>query len=369
MAKGTKSLNVRIDTDTFDKFNKYTKTHDIFTQAKIVENLIKYFMKQNEEQKHLLVMGVGVDYLNLLGEALQLVNWGDHAFRGYETSRGSQISRGSFLPWIIETYNRLNELSAKAQKPWENVNSPNNLDGILFLRRIAWFKLGAAWIKVAMELRTQALVDLADYLNKGNSPGSSTKNESKPGDWNEVYDASIYSLRVAIANYHLFNKSLEKFRKQPHPTVLYNQACTWSLIAQYITEQNATNKKLDKLAQAAFQEEEKRKKTEKQTLEACSLPSGIVEADIALQKANECLQKITIHYPGDAEDMPFADAQWLFDYAESDPDIACFRKSYEKEFEKWLRKRTARISLLDSHKHFRSNLSEDILKVIESEFN
>lgn len=361
MARDTKTLSVRIAPHTFDKFNLYTKDHRVFTQAKIVESLIEYFMNQSEEQKHLLVMGVGSDYLDLIGEALQLNAWGEHA------------SRGSFWPWVIETYNKLNEISAEAQKSDEEQKSVSGeessikLVGILSLRRIAWFNLGTAWIKVAMELRAKALAGLGHHLKDGAlETDTTTPNESKPDDWKDLYDAAIDSLRVAIANHSLFNMSL----KEPYPPVLYNQACTWSLIAQYITEQNANNDELKQLAEAERQkEEEKSKEADKQTSDVCLSPSNILEANNALRKANECLRSIKKNYKSGPEGMAFENAQWMFDFAEHDQDIAFFRKGKEDDFEKWLDRGKARISLLESYKRFRRELPKDIEEGIDLEFS
>lgn len=365
MARTTQTLSVRIDPEVLKDLIEYTRKNRGVTQAKVVENLIRYFNQQSPEQQYLLVRGVGTDYLDLFGEALQLVTWGDHAVQGYKDSRGNQAARGSFLPWVIETYNKLDEISASA----EEINTLNkrevsqDLVGILSLRRIAWFKLGTAWIFVARELRTQALIDLADR------PGDSAlTNAITPSEYKALYDAAIDSLRVASANFRLFNKSLEKFGKKPHPTVLYNQACTWSLIAQYISERNANDQERELLAQATLQEEgEKGKEAAGQPSEKCVPTSGILEAENALRKANEYLQNITIVYQEDTEGMPFADAQWLFDYAERDPDIACFRKEQEDDFKMWLHKKTARISLLDSYRRLRDRLPKDVAEVIAAE--
>jgi hypothetical protein len=375
MAKETSTLSVRIDVDTFREFNEYTKKHHLYTQAGIVDRLIKYFMNQSEEQRQFLVMGVGTNYVDLLGEALQLVTWGDHAFNGYRhISSIYRSSRGSYLPWVIEIYNELDSISKGTKYPVKEADTSSRNDdlltGILSLRRIAWFKLGAAWIALAGELRKQALLDLAGLFSDGTLQQDTATPESKVDDWTVLYDAAVDSLRVAVANYGLFNQSLEQFKKEPHRIVLYNQACTWSLIAQYITEQTATNQELHPFAMAEWQNEENRKVTDEPEL--CLISSGNVEADKALRKANDCLKHVTINFMNDAdgetEDMPFADAQWLFDYAKVDSDIAFYRNCSKEEFGKWLDRRKG-ISLLDSYKGFRRKLPEDIKNFMASEFS
>lgn len=388
MARTTQTLSVRIsDPEVLDQLTDYTKKYSGATQAKVVENLIRYFNEQSLEQKHLLVRGMGTDYLGLIGESLQLVTWGEHALQGFKGSRGNQVTRGSFLPWVIETYNKLDKIAADAEQSHKKSGKgrkggkgarsdkesgmvvSKDLAGILSLRRIAWFKLGTAWIFVAKELRAQALVDLGHHLRGGASKASAvTPDGPKPKDWKRLYDAAIDSLRVAIANFHLFNKSLDSSEKDPHPTVLYNQACTWSLIAQYLAELNANNRELKSQALALLQEEEtKRNEAKEPPGDHCLLASGISEAESALQRANECLQRITIVYKGDTEGMPFADAQWLFNYAEQDEDIACFRTGRPEDYKMWRDKRTTGISLLDSYMRLRPDVSKDIKEVLDRE--
>jgi hypothetical protein len=352
--RSSNTLSVRIDPDVLADFTKYTKQHRVFSQAQIVESLIRYFMKQGEEQKHLLVMGMGADYLDLIGEALQLLTWGDHA------------ALGSHWLWVIEIYNGLNEISAEAQESAEEQqsagdSSPNNLGGILSLRRIAWFKLGRAWIDVAKRLRAKALDGLASHLSKRTpQDDDATPDESKPEDWNELYDAATHSLRIAIANFRLFNKSLEKSEKPHHPTVLYNQACCWSLIAQYITEQNA-NQDLRDLLKGKVQEEDIREReADEQMLEVCLPPSDIPESDHALRKASESLKSITTNYKEEAEGMRFDNVQWMFDFAVSDPDLACFRRGKKDDYDRWSNARKGHSSLLYSYKRLSSRLRKDI---------
>lgn len=374
--KGTGMLSVRIDHDTFTKFGKYTKDHPHYTQAGIVDSLIKYFMNQTDEQKQLLVMGVGTNYVDQLGEALQLVTWGDHAFNGYRNiSSTYRSSRGSYLPWVIEIYNKLNTISMgvkdTAKKP---ASSSDELTGNLHLRRIAWFKLGSAWIALASELRKQALLDLDARFKAGKLQSNSATLESESDDWTNLYDVAIDSLRVALANYGLFNKSLKQHKKDPHRIVLYNQACTWSLVAQYLTEQTSNKEELKELAGDERKKEDSRLVATKPIM--CFMSPGNRKVDDALSKANKCLQEVTIFndHPERktddkpfADDMPFADAQWLFDYANVDSDIAFFRAERNDNFENWLSKRKG-ISLLDSFKGFHRNLPRDIKNFLSSEF-
>jgi len=348
MARATSTLSVRIDPDVLTKLIEYTNNRRGVTQAKVVESLIKYFARQSPEQQHLIVMGVGSDYLALIGKALQLVTWGDHA------------NKGRFLPWVIETFGELDRISAAAQESANDEEPTNDPVGLLSLRRIAWFKLGSAWMDLAMELRARALADLAGYLDgDALKTNDSTPDAPKPNEWHEHYAAALESLRVAIAYHRFFNKSLE----MPQPTVLYNQACAWTLIAQYITERNASNKELAPLAQRELHRQEEEKKLEEaQILQMCLPPSNNGEADVALEQATECLHSIRIHYQGHTEGMPLADTQWLFDYAERDSDLAFFRRGRGPEFNRWLNERKSRTSILDSFKRLRSGLSKEVAK-------
>lgn len=351
MARATSTLSVRIDPDVLTKLIEYTNNRRGVTQAKVVESLIKYFARQSPEQQHLIVMGVGSDYLALLGKALQLVTWGDHAYNG------------RFLPWVIETFGELDRISAEAQESANDEEPTSDPVGLLSLRRIAWFKLGSAWMDLAMELRARALADLARHLDDAASKtNDSTPDAPKTNEWHEHYAAALESLRVAIAYHRFFNKSLE----MAQPTVLYNQACAWTLIAQYITERNASNQELGPLAQRELyrQEEEEKKLKEEQILQK-SLPlphNG--EADDALEQATGCLQSIKIHYQGHTEGMPLADTQWLFDYAERDFDLSFFRRGRGDDFQRWLDERKSRTSILDSFKRLRYGLPKEVAKEV-----
>lgn len=370
MAKETSTLSVRIDPARFKRFNDYTKKHPVFTQAKVVDSMIEYFMNQSPEQQNLLVMGVSTDYLDLISEALHLVTWGDHAFNGYRNiSSTYRCSRGSYLPWVIEIYNELDTISKRTKSLTKQAEASSHeghgLTGMLSLRRIAWFKLGAAWIALASELRKQALLDLADCFRDGTLQPDTATPESKAGDWTVLYDAATDALRVAIANYGLFNKS----KKEPNRIVLYNQACTWSLIAQYITEQTANNEELHRLAMDERQKEDNLKEANEP--EMCFIGPGNIKANDALSEASDCLRRVTISTKnddeGEAEDMPFADAQWLFDYAKVDLDFAFFRTGKKDDFENWLSKRKG-MSLLDSFKGFHRDLPSDIKNFLSSDF-
>lgn len=351
MAKTTQTLSVRIDPKVLKELIKYTKENRGVTQAKVVENLIAYFAQQSPEQQHLLVRGVGSDYLGLLGKALQLVTWGDHAYTR------------QYLPWAIETYDELDRISAEAEKSVSRPESAKERVGILSLRRIAWFKLGSAWMDVAMQLRARALVELANRIGpEGPQSDAKEPNRPRPETWDTLYDAALDSLRVAIGYHRLFNKSLEV----PQPAVLYNQACAWTLMAQYRTEQKANDKELYSIAQHEQEEEEARRLANNPMLELCLPPSDDGETADALQRATECLQKIKIHYQGNNEGMPLGDTQWLFDYAERDPDLSCFRKGKTDAFDRWVAERKSRTSLLDSFKRLRYKLPAAVEEAITS---
>lgn len=355
-AKSFSTLSVRINPEVFDKFTKYTKEHSVFTQAQIVESLIRYFMSQGDEQKYLLAMGVGQDYLGLIGEALQLTTWGDHA------------SRGSHWLWVIEIYNELDKVAAKAQESAEKEkkkgdSTPCNLEGILSIRRIAWFKLGRAWIDIAKGLRAKALAELADTLCP--LAPEEVSGAPKPKEWNELYGAAIKSLHIAIANFRFFNRSLKKSKKQPHPTVLYNKACAWSIIAEYLTEQNADNEALKGLMPDEQRTEGQGGMGESAPV-VCLTPADTPEAARALQKGIKNLREITVDYRGDAEGMPFADAQWMFDFASRDPDLACLHKGRAEDFKKWLDKGMPHTSLLKSYERFQSRLPNDVVSELNN---
>lgn len=361
MAKESSALSVRIDPDVQKEFTKYTKENSVFSQAKIVESLIQYFLHQNEEQKQLIVMGVARDYVDLLGEVLQLVTWGDHAWNGYKRVSGLD-GRGSYLPWVIEIYSALSRISPRT-RDYRKVDETEDDLGIPNLRRIAWFKLGVAWISMAWELRTQALLD----LDAARGEGTLTEPNSKPNDWLVLYNAAIESVRVANAYYGQFRESLELEdpKKKPHPTIVYNQACTWSLIAQYLYERDAKNDELYPMAEVEkLREEENRKKANEQT-PVITLGSADPAVEQALSKATERLDDVTLNYKENSEGMPFVDAQWLFDYAKVDGDLAFYRLARQRDYEKWLTKRKARISLYESYRDFRRELHRDTEEFLE----
>ena len=361
MAKqGQQTLSVRVALKHFNALSKYAENNKYrgFSQAKVVESLIRYFIQQSKEQQDLIMLGLNTDYFELIGEAMQLIHWGDHSFIN------------GILPWAISTYNKLDKISVEAQTSIQESlvkeETVKDMIGVLSLRRIAWFKLGSSWMDLAAEIRRRALVGFANSLKTEiNQPVSETPDNSKPSLWKERYNSAIESLKVAIIYHRYFNESLGN---EPHPTVLYNEACAWSLIAQYINEKNATNEVIIPLAEIeSKKEEEKLNQIKEQFAEVALYATDNFEISKALQKVSECLNKINIEKVGETKGIPLVDTQWLFDYADNDLDLAFFRNNKDDLFKNWLDARKSPSSLLTSFKRLRSDLPSDVLDKLESD--
>lgn len=352
-----KTLSVRIDRKKVDDLSAYTRDRRGISQAKVVESLIGYFLKLNEEQQHLILIGEASDYLGLLGPALELITWADHAYSRPTIS----------LPWAIELYGQLDKKFAEAQESIRDSESTKNQVGVFSLRRIALFKISNAWMDLAMRLRARALSKLgANFKHESPRANTAKASESKPDKWHELYNAALESLRIAIAYHRLFNKDREEKKKTLQPAVLYNQACAWALVAQYVSEKNASNEDLKSMAQHELQQQEKeRQPANEQDSEKCLPLADTVEANNAIQRATDCLSDIKNNYRVDTDGIPMADTNWLVDFAEHDSDLACVRQGNGAFFKKWLTERKSTTSLLDSFKRLRRELPKDVEELID----
>lgn len=351
---GSSALTIRIDDKLLNRLKTLVKKDEFnrgLTQASVVESLLEYYFRQNPEVQDLILSGGGGDSLQLHARALQLVTWGDHA------------AQRSFWRWAIDSYSELDKISSAAEAAVGSAASEKDSLGIVDLRRIAWYKLGTAWINVARNLRKTALSQFAKFV-KDEVVGSLEDNQ-RPTEWVELYDAARESLRVAIANFQLFDDSLRRFKHPSHPTILYNQACSWSLIAEYTSEQYAESTALQQLALNTEASDGKEGIRElENALHLLTVAPVLSEVEDALAKTSEFLSKIEVHYLGNSEGIPLADTLWLFDYAEDDPDLAFYRVSSSFEYCRWLSKRTTKTSLLDSYKRFRREVPRDIETIV-----
>jgi hypothetical protein len=308
-ARSSINVSVRLQPKVVTTLNKVTAAHKT-TQAKVVQRLIEYFAVQSRELQNTVLSGVSAGELpkisgelHLISNALQLIEWGDHAFRG------------EFWPWAIETYSNLDELSTEAAG----------------LQRLARFKLGYAWRKFGMALRREGLLLSQQALHLRR----------------RYYDAASWSQCVAIGYYRAYQRGIEQ--TQPvHPINLYNEACSWTLIAQYLAERDASKDSLEPIV-AMVQSEQQSKAEENEPL--------IIEMK-ALSRASQSALRYALGELGhiravygksEVEGLPASQTQWIFRQAAKDGDLAMLRQYQNSEYKDWLDSRRADASSLESY--------------------
>jgi hypothetical protein len=305
------TLSVRIDPKALRELKEFGGDFSV-TQAEVIEKLLKYFFKQTPDLQAHIIAGIDIDQISIISSAMEQIEWGNHAYSK------------RFWPWAIETYSHL---YIKAE-------------GVEVIVRLSAFKLGSAWMDLAMDLR-----QVAFWREWGS------------GERREYYMASIQSLRFAVAYFIRFNRSLKQHQKSqpPHPVVLYNEACVFSLIAQYITEMDATE---DRVVAAQQSVQQRNKAVE------CKRPSFEGENNISLKanqftsKAMDRLNSMGKDYYGDL--FAFSDMQWLFEHSNKDPDLEFIRDNYNEEFGRWLSKYKSTATILESYNILRSLVPKDI---------
>jgi hypothetical protein len=303
------NVSVRLQPKVVATLNKVTAAHKT-TQAKVVQRLIEYFAVQSRELQNTVLSGVAAGELpkisgelHLISNALQLIEWGDHAFRG------------EFWPWAIETYSTLDELST----------------GAAGLQRLARFKLGYAWRRFGMALRREGLLlpQPALHLRR------------------RYYDAASWSQCVAIGYYRAYQRGIEQ-TQTVHPINLYNEACSWTLIAQYLAERDASKESLDSIIVGVQSEQQSGAEEYEPPLpETKPLP---LASQSALRYALDELGRIRAVYgKSEVEGLPASQTQWIFRQATKDSDLAMLRQYQNPAYKDWLDSRRAEASSLESY--------------------
>lgn len=330
-------LSVRIDPAAADFLSDYAlksrsgSSAQRYSQGAILERLVLYFESLPADLQTEILEGKKINFLTLLGSSLECAEWGDHALRRM------------FVVWAIETYTQLFDVA----------------QGIKGIQRLAIFKLGSAWLYLAEELRKRALLtdDISD------------------SQWNEYYDAALHSLRIAFAYFRGFNVNLiaENKESPPHPALVFNQACSCSLYAQFHCER--TSRKNGDFANKAREE---LKRIEKASVNISAESGAYVEEMVlepeidetsarASQAGLDLLRKIDTNLVFKADSsVPIVETHWIVEYAKGDSDLAFIRALHKKEFEDIISAKEKDTSILMSYKRIRELVPEEILACISS---
>jgi len=178
--------------------------------------------------------------------------------------------------------------------------------------------------------------------------------------WKRHYMAALDCLNIAI--HYLQTET------NPHPVTRYNEACAWTLIAQYIAEKEfavtptiATDDRaqLIKLRKAALLERRKKVDAAKATANysKISMPAASRKyLDTAMQR----LRGIQSDGQRDADTIAIGNSHWLFEYAGEDADMEFMRSVNKTEFEKLISEKKETGWLLSSYKVCRGSLTIDV---------
>lgn len=167
----------------------------------IIERMIHHLRDLSTANRYddirALLSTTGTGTFFTAGELMEGLAWGQHAFTHKRWG------------WAIEQYRRLEDQSNKA--------------GALGVWRFAQYQMAYCWLDVGLQLRQVAI-----------QSKSST-------NWDALYGAADWALCASIAynERHSQNPHLGKMNhRNPHPVVVFNIACGWSLRAQYEVERN-----------------------------------------------------------------------------------------------------------------------------------
>jgi hypothetical protein len=200
VSKGS-TIYARVEDNDKSFLKELASREQNWSENFIIERLIKYLREIDtidKAQGTNLVRDILTDTKNntflITGEIMEGLAWGQHA------TNHKKIS------WIIEQYQKLGEISARA-----------GAEGVW---RFSQFQIAYHWMDNALKLRRLAIV-------------SDT-------NWEELYAAADWSLRASIIFNELHSKGLSETNRKYflHPAVTFNIACAWSLRAQYIVEKN-----------------------------------------------------------------------------------------------------------------------------------
>ena len=303
------ALTVRIERQVASRLAIDARALDT-SQARIVQRALEYFHKQSGELQRAILSAVNLEEVPKIHRTLQLMEWGDHAYKR------------ELWVWAIEAYAYMDSVA----------------DGIVDLQRLVRFKLSLCWMGLAIDLRWQAL-----FLNRASK-----------FDRSRLYDAAIDSLCVAIGYFRLYLLNGDPTKHEGHYIALYNEACSLTLIAQYLTERDASEGEVATLRKETLKHDKAKKCTgETHTpFKVGGLPNSL------LAKALEQLDKIP-ERPGH-NGAPFADTQWLVTFAQADEDLWMLREHKSKDFAAWSAKKTVGTPWLNSYERCR-----DLLRKLE----
>ena len=181
-----RTIYVRIDPKVRRDFQHFVVRHrkDGLTERSVIERLLGDFMKRTEEERLDFMHGDRVDPIQVFGELIYQNSWSEHVFSTHQWD------------WAVEEYGQLRDMSASAPG----------------IGRLAAYKLGYAWLEMALQLRDRALDDDIESRD-------------------DYYDAA----RTAVFTALEFNRNFVE-EDEGRPVVFYNEACCWMIAAQYGVE-------------------------------------------------------------------------------------------------------------------------------------
>jgi hypothetical protein len=297
------TLSVKIDKQVVSGLASDAKSLDS-SQARIVQRALEYFHKQSAELQRAILSAVNSDEVPRINRTLQLMEWGDHAYKR------------ELWVWAIEAYTHLDSVA----------------EGTGDMQRLVRFKLSLCWMALAIDLRRQGL------------------SLTSKSDRSRLYDAAIDSLCVAIGYFRFYLLNGDPVKHEGHYIALYNEACSLTLIAQYLTERDASERELATMSKEILKHAKPTRLTHETTIrfKVAGLPNSL------LAKALEQLEKIP-ERPGH-NDAPFSDTQWLVNLAQGDEDLLMLREHKRRDFAEWSKEKTVGMPWLNSYERCRDLL-------------
>jgi hypothetical protein len=154
----------------------------------VIEKLADYYVGLSPVDRDSL-LNEGRIEIQSIADSIELLEWGTHSFNRQRWE------------WCVHVYVRLLEISKRIPQ----------------LQRISLYKLGYAFLDLALNLKKEALTESSKF-----NPKISAKEKR---DWDDHFAKADDAISASI----YFNEQFLKLGE--HPVVRYNLACGWSLLA------------------------------------------------------------------------------------------------------------------------------------------
>lgn len=181
-----KGVFVRVPEKERAFLSDFVRGHPSLNKSQVVTKLLQLLQRQKAEHRLQFLGAEGtVNPLQIFGAALEQKSWAEHAF-SFER-----------WEWALEAYRELESLVTETYDLWLHTQ----------------YKQGYCWNEVAISIRNLAL------------------EKDREGEWFELYGDAIYAVRVGIQ--YNDRSGQDGFY---NPVVLFNNACAWSHLAQFLVE-------------------------------------------------------------------------------------------------------------------------------------